>query len=97
MTGVPLSPQSRVARPARVLFREIRGEAVLFDPRAGTYFALDEVGTEAWTAMDEPTSLADVRDRIVAAFEVDEDRAWRDLLAFATDLVEHGLLDVEAT
>lgn len=82
-------------RPRRdVLFRDLGGEAVLLDPEAGTYFGLNEVGTEIWSLLAEGTPLGEAHARLVRTYDAPPDEVWEDLVALVRDLVGSRLVEV---
>jgi hypothetical protein len=83
---------TKLSVPPQVMSRPVGDETVLLDLSRGIYFGLDGVGKRIWETVAEGNSLADAATIIVSEFEVDEEQAQADLIAFATDLVERGLL-----
>lgn len=69
-------------------------ETVILSVADGTYYGTKSVGTLVWRLLETPRSVAELRERIVAEFDVDERRCEEDLLRFLGDLHEHGLVDV---
>jgi len=78
--------------PPQVMSRPVGDETVLLDLESGTYFGLDGVGQRIWSSVEAGETLGDAVDAIVAEYEVDRDRAEADVIAFAANLVERGLL-----
>ena len=94
MSELRPGPETRV-RPRRdVLFRDLGGEAVLLDPEAGTYFGLNEVGTEIWSLLADGTPLGEAHARLVRTYDAPGDEVWEDLVALVRDLVASRLVDV---
>ena len=75
---------------------DLSGESVVLGMHNGVYYGLDSVGTRIWALLQEPRVLADVVSVMVAEFDVTEERVAADLIAFATDLAAHGLVDIVA-
>lgn len=71
---------------------ELGGEAVLLDLNSGVYYGLDPVGTRVWRLLQQPRSLAELRDLVVDEFDVAPERCEADLAAFLSSLNAHGLL-----
>jgi len=67
-------------------------ETVLLDLASGTYFGLDGVGKRIWETVSDGRSLAETVEVVIAEFEVDKAQAEADVLEFANDLKERGLL-----
>ena len=83
---------TKLSIPPQVMSRLVGDETVLLDLSSGVYFGLDGVGKRIWESIDEGLSLHETAAAIAAEFEVEETHAQADLIAFATDLVERGLL-----
>ena len=82
----------RLEISSEVVAREVGGETMLLDLVSGDYFSLDAVGGLVWQALEDGTSLAEVCDRIEAAYDVARDQLERDVLALADQLHEQGLV-----
>ncbi len=96
LSTLELSPTSIVRPREGVLAREVGGEMVILNVDLGTYYGLNEVGTRAWTLFVQGESVGDVRDRLLAEFEVDRETVTSDLDRLLSDLVQHGLIDVSS-
>ncbi len=78
--------------PPQVMSRLVGDETVLLDLSSGIYFGLDGVGKRIWETVEGGQSLAQTIAVIISEFEVDEAQAEADVVEFASDLVERGLL-----
>jgi len=83
---------TRLSVPPEVMSRLVGDETVLLDLVSGTYFGVDGVAKRIWESVTEGHSLGETATVIATEFEVDEAQAQADLVAFASDLVERGLL-----
>ena len=72
--------------------RLVDDETVLLDLESGMYFGLDGVGKRIWESVADGKTLGDVAAIITAEYDVDESQALADVIAFASDLIERGLL-----
>lgn len=86
---------TRLSIPPQVMSRLVGDETVLLDLASGMYFGLDGVGRRIWECLAEGKSLGETVAVIAAEYEVDEARAQADLVAFASDLVRRGLLEIQ--
>ena len=77
---------ARLTIPTQVMSRLVGEETVVLD------LASDAVGKLIWESVSDGQSLADAVDAIVAEYEVDKSQAEADVKAFASQLVERGLL-----
>lgn len=77
-------------RDPEVMFTEIEGNAVLLDPRSRRMFDLNRTGTVVWGSIDDGIEIA--TSRVVAAFEIDEPAARKDVESLLQKLADAGLL-----
>lgn len=73
---------------------EVEGEAVILSLADGVYYGLDPVGARVWTLLEQPRTVAELRDAVVAEWEVDAPTAERDLLVLLDALAARGLVEV---
>ena len=83
---------TKLSIPPQVMSRMVGEETVLLDLASGVYFGLDGVGKRIWEVVEEGHSLGQIAAVITAEFEVDESRAQADVIEFASDLLDRGLL-----
>lgn len=83
---------TKLTIPPQVMSRLVGDETVLLDLASGVYFGLDGVGKRIWEAVEEGQSLGQTAAVITSEFEVGESRAQTDVIEFAKDLLERGLL-----
>lgn len=86
-----LTRATRVVAAPDQVSAELEGETVLLSMRDGVYYGLDRVGTHIWRRIAEPVALGEVLAAVLAAFDVEEERAWQDLVVLTEDLLAHGL------
>ena len=83
---------TRLNIPPQVMSRLVGDETVLLDLASGHYFGVDGVGKVIWESVSTGKTLAETVDAIVAEFDVEKPQAEADVTAFASQLVERGLL-----
>ncbi len=89
-----LSKRSIIVAGSQQVSCELAGEAVILHLDRGMYYGLDPVGARIWNLIQEPRRIVDVRETLLAEYEVDRDRCQADLLALIRDLRAEGLIDV---
>jgi len=89
-----LDLSSRVAAATEQVSADLGGEVAILSLANGVYYGLDDVGARVWALLQEPRTIAEIRDAIVAEYDVDEDVAGRDLLLLLTRLAAERLLQV---
>jgi hypothetical protein len=83
---------TRLSIPPQVISRHVEDETVLLDLQSGMYFGLDGVGQRIWESIGKGLTLGEIAAMVASEYEVDESRARTDVLDFAEELVERGLL-----
>ena len=83
---------TRLSIPPQVMSRLVGDETVLLDLASGHYFGVDGVGKLIWESVSDGKTLAETVDAIVDEFDVEKSQAEADVSAFASQLVERGLL-----
>ena len=89
-----LSANSVVLASDEQVHRTLGDEAVILELRKGTYFGVDEVGARIWELLQQPVTVAAIRDAIVDEYEVTAEQAEQDLLTFLGELLENELIEV---
>jgi hypothetical protein len=90
-----LRDESRVAISPDQMSAELDGEAVVLNLKDGVYFGLNPVGTRVWALLKAaPRSVAELRQAMLAEYDVAFDQCDADLRALLGALKEHGLVDI---
>lgn len=91
-----LDPGS-ILKPVRDLrFRRVDDEAVVIRQRAGEVLVMNETAARLLELADGRTSVAGWVDILAGEYDVDRAALERDVLAFATDLADGGMLELVA-
>jgi Coenzyme PQQ synthesis protein D (PqqD) len=78
---------------ARAVAREVGDEVVILDLETGTYYGLDRVGARIWSLLSAGRTLDEVRQAILAEYEVERSRLESDIDRLLVQLVESQLAD----
>jgi hypothetical protein len=73
---------------------DLAGEAVILDFKSGVYYGLNEVGARIWNLIQQPKTVSEIRDAIVAEYEIEPELCDRDLKALLQQLEASGLIEV---
>jgi hypothetical protein len=65
---------------------DLAGEAVILDLKSGVYYGLNSVGASIWNLIQEPRTINEVRDAILAQYEVEPEQCDRDIKALLEEL-----------
>ncbi|HEY0372456.1 MAG TPA: PqqD family peptide modification chaperone [Thermoanaerobaculia bacterium] len=91
-----VSPQSILSAAKDQMASDIAGETVILGLTAGRYYGLDAVGSRVWQLIQTPMPFAEVRQAIVAEYEVEAARCEADLLVLLQKMADAGLVDVQS-
>jgi hypothetical protein len=72
--------------------RDLGTESIFLSPDGTRVHAVNELGTFIWSLLDGQSSLAQVRDRICAAYDVSPQQCEEDLVAFVRELADKHLV-----
>ena|SRR5688572_13313417 len=83
-------------RTTELLEAELGAELVALDPEGGSCFGFNEVATIVWRRLDRPQSFGELKDMLLAQYEVGDEQCVTELRALLDDLVEKGLVRIQA-
>jgi hypothetical protein len=89
---IEMTLPATVEIPAEVMVRQVGDETVILDLASGNYYGLDPVGARIWQLLTEGRSLADVRDIMLAEYEVAHEELEHDLDRLLRELLAQGLV-----
>lgn len=71
---------------------EMDGALVMLNIETGHYYSLNEAANFIWNLLAKPASLAEVRDAMMAEFDVSRSTCEADLMRFVEGMLKDGLL-----
>ena len=71
---------------------EVAGEVVILSMADELYYGLDPVGARVWALVQEPRTVKEIRDALVAEFEVDPRRCEEDLVTLLVEMAQRKLV-----
>lgn len=89
-----LDADTRVVAARDQVSAQLDGEAVILNLADGVYYGLNPVGASVWTLLEQPRTVAELRDAIVAEYDVDAPTAEADLRALLDELAGRGLVEL---
>ena len=75
----------------------LAAETAILHVKSGIYYTLDPVGTRIWNLIQQPASIAVIRDTIVSEYDVTTDRCEADLFRLLDDLQREALIQVHTS
>lgn len=79
-----------------VLIRELEGEFVLLNLNSESHFGLDEVASRMWSVLTSNETIALSCEILAMEHDVPESDLRKDIKRLINELVEHGLVEIEA-
>ena len=89
-----MDADTRVVAARDQVSAQLDGEAVILSLADGVYYGLDPVGASVWTLLEQPRTVAELRDAIVAEYDVDAPTAEADLRALLGEMAGRGLVEL---
>ena len=86
----------KVTIPPQVMARTVGDETVILDLASGTYYGLDPVGARIWQLFVDGQTLAQVRDTMLAEYDVSIDDLEQDLNRLLSELSDKNLISLVA-
>ena len=71
-------------------------ESAILNLKNTVYYGLNPVGARIWNLLQQPRSVGELRDALLAEYEVDADRCERDLLDLLEKMRGEGLIQVRS-
>jgi len=90
---IAITPATVLQRRSDVRYRRIEGEAVVLRQSAAEVLVLNEVGASVLELADGELSVGEWIDALAGEYDGDSASLARDVLAFAAELAEAGLLE----
>lgn len=88
-----ITPSTVLRRRSDVRYRRIEGEAVVVRQSSAEVLVLNGVGADMLDLADGERSVSAWIDDLFEVYDIDPETLARDVLAFAAELTEAGLLE----
>jgi hypothetical protein len=72
----------------------INGEVAILSLEKAIYFGLQGVGVQIWEALEQPRSVSDLCQLIMAEFDVSAEQCHQDVVGLLEDMRKEGLVEV---
>ena len=89
-----ISTSSIVVATKDQVSSDLAGETVLLSMQSAMYYGLDAVGSRIWELVRAPIRVSDIRDTIMAEYDVEPARCEADVIGFLGELADKGLIEV---
>ena len=89
-----LSDTATVVVSREQLSSDLGGEAAILNLKNNVYYGLNSVGARVWTLIQQPRTVAELRDILAAEYDVATPRLESDLLELLSDLAGKELVEI---
>ena len=89
-----ISPETLVVAVKEQMSTSLGEEAVILQLKKGVYYGLNPLGARIWELLKEPRTVRDIKEVILAEYEVGPEQCEQDLLRLLKELAAHGLIEV---
>ena len=90
-----ISKSSVIVASQDRLSSDMGNETILLDIKSGIYYGLNSVGARIWNFIQEPKKVVEIRDAIVAKYQIESNRCESDILTLLEELAAEGLIEVQ--
>jgi len=83
-----------IARSSSQVTCQMLNELLILQTASGRYYGLNELGSRAWSLLEKPRRLGEIRDALLGEYDVDRETCTRDLVGLFEKLAEKQLIEV---
>ena len=83
-----------VSRTGELLQADVDGETVALSIENGTCYSFNDSAARVWALTEQPRTVGEIRDALVAIYAVDRETCERGLHAILDDLVADRLVEI---
>jgi hypothetical protein len=92
--SAPLSLSSTVQWSNDQIAATVDREVVILSVERGSYYGLDEIGSEIWEKLSSPVRVDTLCDLLAASYDAERGTIERDVLALLERLAAEGLVSI---
>jgi hypothetical protein len=86
---------SLVRRSGGLIEAEVDGELIGLEIEQGVCYGFNGTATRIWALIEKPKRISDIRDALLAEFDVDPETCERELRTVLAELEADGLIAIE--
>lgn len=81
-----------ISRSPSVMAAEVDGEIVMMSIEKGSYFGLDDIGSDIWKRIEQPCSFATLVDALAADYDADRNTIVSDVTVLLGQMAEQDVV-----
>jgi hypothetical protein len=89
-----ITTDTTVQRAGDFVTATVDDALVMMSLEKGAYYGLDDIGSQIWEMLDEPTRVDALCDALMARYDVSRAQCEEDVLAFLQDLLDEGMVSI---
>jgi Coenzyme PQQ synthesis protein D (PqqD) len=89
-----IGPLTVFTKVAHQVSCQINDEVAILDLERSLYFGLEGAGVQIWDALEQPRSVSELCDVLVAEFDVPRADCQADITQILSSLKEEGLVEI---
>lgn len=79
-------------RATELMEADVGGELVALQPDLGVCFGFNDVATQVWKLLDAPKSFEQLKQHLLASYDVEDLRCSTELEELLEQMTQHGLI-----
>ena len=83
-----------IRRSEELVASDLEGETVMMSVQSGMYYGLDSIGSHVWQLIEQPRSVSELCDILLAEYAVEREQCERDVIALLNEMRGEGIVDV---
>ena len=94
MTTSTITTDTIFRRVETVMSNEVGDETMMMDVDRGMYYALNPVSSRIWNLLEQPLSVREICDRLVAEYDIELAVCQQEVMNFLTQLLDRKIITV---
>jgi hypothetical protein len=92
-----LTLESVISRnESNFLANPVGEEIIILNMETGDYLGLNAVGASIWEQIQEPRTVQDIIDKLIAEYDIDANTCTTETLSYLVKINQLGLLKIDA-
>jgi hypothetical protein len=89
-----IADATSIFRNETMLTADADGEVMMMNVETGTYFALDDIGSEIWRRLESPCSFGELVDELATKYSGDRVEIARDVRALLNSMIARNVVTI---
>lgn len=87
-----LNSNTLIARNKGILANRVGDEVVMMDMEKGKYFGVNKTGSYIWQLLEQPATLGELCERLVADFGISTEQCTTEVKAFVEQMQKEEII-----